>query len=191
MDAQPPTVPVQGRFRPRDVAFAPPEGQMWHRVSPRFRWQRGIATLFWVVPIAALGAWLVARAAGAVGAVLWVVAALVSYGLGWIVAELSYRCWGYAERADDLMVVQGVFVKRLTVVPYQRMEFVDVTAGVLEQWLGIATVRLHTAAAATDAKIPSLPAAEAARLRDRLAQRGEPEYGPHRPYGQQGAVQGR
>jgi membrane protein YdbS with pleckstrin-like domain len=64
-------------------------------------------------------------------------------------------------------------VKRLIVVPYGRMQFVDVTAGLLERWMGIATVRMHTAAATTDATIPGLPAAEAGRLRDRLAQMGE------------------
>ena len=39
--------------------------------------------------------------------------------------------------------------------------------------IGIATVRLHTAAAATDARIPGLESDEAARLRDRLAELGE------------------
>jgi hypothetical protein len=34
-------------------------------------------------------------------------------------------------------------------------------------------VQLHTAAAATDAQIPGLVPAEAARLRDRLAAHGE------------------
>jgi membrane protein YdbS with pleckstrin-like domain len=34
-------------------------------------------------------------------------------------------------------------------------------------------VRLHTAAAATDARIPGLASEEAARLRDRLAELGE------------------
>jgi len=34
-------------------------------------------------------------------------------------------------------------------------------------------VRLHTAAAATDARIPGLERTEATRLRDLLAQRGE------------------
>jgi uncharacterized protein len=34
-------------------------------------------------------------------------------------------------------------------------------------------VRLHTAAAATDARIPGLPSDEAARLRDQLASLGE------------------
>src|SRR5689334_826700 len=43
----------------------------------------------------------------------------------------------------------------------------------LERMLGIATVTLHTAAAASDARIPGLAGAEAARLRDRLAALGE------------------
>jgi uncharacterized membrane protein YdbT with pleckstrin-like domain len=57
--------------------------------------------------------------------------------------------------------------------PHGRMQFVDVTAGPLERLLGLATVQLHTAAAASDARIPGLTAAEAARLRDRLAALGE------------------
>lgn len=163
-------------YGPKEAAFAPPrlpdaQSLAWQRLSPRFRTQRRITALFWLVPVAGLGAALLGRTAGAVGAALWLAAAVVSYGLVWIVAELAYRCWGYAERPEDLVVVQGVFVKRLTVVPYRRMEFVEVTAGPVDQWLGLATVRLHTAAATTDAKIPGLPAPEAARLRDRLAGR--------------------
>ena len=85
----------------------------------------------------------------------------------------SLRSWGYAERADDLLVRHGLLVRRLSIVPYGRMQFVDVTAGPLERLLGLATVQLHTAAAASDARIPGLTAAEAARLRDRLAALGE------------------
>jgi membrane protein YdbS with pleckstrin-like domain len=50
---------------------------------------------------------------------------------------------------------------------------VDVTAGPFERSFGLATVRLHTAAAASDARIPGLEEAEATRLRDRLAALGE------------------
>ena len=81
--------------------------------------------------------------------------------------------WGYAEREDDLVVARGVLVRRITVVPYGRMQFLDVTAGPFERAFGLATVQLHTAAAATDARIPGLAAQEAARLRDRLAALGE------------------
>ncbi|HEY3462868.1 MAG TPA: PH domain-containing protein [Gaiellaceae bacterium] len=84
-----------------------------------------------------------------------------------------YRSWGYAEREDDLLVRRGVMFARLSVVPYGRMQFIDVTAGPLERAFGLATVRLHTAAAATDARIPGLEREEAARLRDRLAELGE------------------
>jgi membrane protein YdbS with pleckstrin-like domain len=84
-----------------------------------------------------------------------------------------YRSWGYAEREDDLLVRRGVMFARLSVVPYGRMQFIDVTAGPLERAFGLATVRLHTAAAATDARIPGLEREEAARLRDSLAELGE------------------
>ena len=71
------------------------------------------------------------------------------------------------------MVRRGVMIRRLTVVPYGRMQFVDVTAGPVDRLFGLATVQLHTAAAATDARIPGLETAEAGRLRDQLAALGE------------------
>lgn len=83
------------------------------------------------------------------------------------------RSWGYLERDADLLVRRGVLFRRVTVVPYGRMQLVDVTAGAVERIFGLQTVRLHTAAAATDARIPGLAPAEATRLRDRLALLGE------------------
>jgi hypothetical protein len=84
-----------------------------------------------------------------------------------------FSAWGYTERDEDLLVRRGVLVSRLSVVPYGRMQFVEVIAGPLERSFGLATVHLHTAAAATDARIPGLENEEAARLRDRLAALGE------------------
>jgi membrane protein YdbS with pleckstrin-like domain len=83
------------------------------------------------------------------------------------------RSWAFCERAEDLLVRRGLMVQRLSLVPYGRMQFVDVTAGPLERSLGLATLRLHTAAAASDARIPGLPRAEAERLRDQLGSLGE------------------
>jgi membrane protein YdbS with pleckstrin-like domain len=90
-----------------------------------------------------------------------------------IVIFRAVKAWGYAERDNDLLVRHGLLVRRLSIVPYARMQFVDVTAGPLERAFGLATVQLHTAAAASDAKIPGLPPAEASRLRDRLTALGE------------------
>jgi membrane protein YdbS with pleckstrin-like domain len=101
-------------------------------------------------------------------------AAAVALGaIAWPFVGRRFGSWGYAEREDDLLVRRGVMFARLSVVPYGRMQFIDVTAGPLERAFGLATVRLHTAAAATDARIPGLERGEAARLRDRLAELGE------------------
>ncbi len=103
-----------------------------------------------------------------------VVAAILVAGAGCErFAARRVAAWGYAERNDDLMVRRGVLVRRLSVIPYGRMQFIDVTAGPVERSLGLATVRMHTAAAASDARIPGLDAAVAATLRDQLAALGE------------------
>jgi hypothetical protein len=100
-------------------------------------------------------------------------AAVVTGALLWYFTGRRYSSWGYAEREDDLLIRRGVMFARLSVVPYGRMQFIDVTAGPLERAFGLATVRLHTAAAATDARIPGLEREEAGRLRDSLAELGE------------------
>ena len=101
-------------------------------------------------------------------AVAVVVAEVVSVLLG-----RRRRAWGFVERADDLMVRRGVMFRRVSVIPYGRMQYVDVTAGPFERFFGLATVRMHTAATASDARIPGLPSEEAAALRDRLSSLGE------------------
>ncbi|MFC3690202.1 PH domain-containing protein [Aquipuribacter hungaricus] len=83
------------------------------------------------------------------------------------------RAIGYAEREEDLLVRRGIMFRSLTVVPYGRMQYVDVTAGPVDRALGLATVRLHTASAASDATVPGLTADAAAELRDRLTAAGQ------------------
>jgi membrane protein YdbS with pleckstrin-like domain len=109
-----------------------------------------------------------ARAAGVA-----VVATITAAVLLTLLLRGRYRSWAYLERGDDLLVRRGVMFRRLTVVPYGRMQFVDVTAGPVDRMFGLATVQLHTAAAATDARIPGLSREVADRLRDRLAALGE------------------
>ena len=109
-------------------------------------------------------AWVPALVAG--------VAAVVFVWAWWLIGR-RVRSYGYCERPDDLIVTSGILFRRLVIVPYGRMQLVDVTAGPIDRWLGITTVQLHTAAATSDAAIPGLPPDEAAALRDRLAAVGE------------------
>jgi len=151
--------------------FDPP-GEPWVRVSPRLATVRRLGLLLTWLPVTTAGVAVLAALSVPLAVAAAAVAAL-ALAWGWAVIGRTVRSWGYAERADDLLVTRGVLRRQLVVVPYGRMQFVDVTAGPLDRRFGLATVQLHTAAAATDATIPGLVPEEAARLRDRLAARGE------------------
>lgn len=152
--------------------FDPP-GEAWVRVSPRLATVRRLSLLVTVAPLTVVAAATLLVVDRPVWAAVAVAAGLAVAGYGWVIIGRSVRSWGYAERADDLLVTRGILQRQLVVVPYGRMQFVDVTAGPLDRRLGLSTVQLHTAAATTDASIPGLSPDEAARLRDRLAARGE------------------
>ena len=145
---------------------------MWRRPSARLLALRRVQVA--VVAVAAAVAAGVGGSTAGLAPALGSVAAVLAAGVAaeWFVRR-RVHAWAYAEREDDLLVRRGVMFSRLSVVPYGRMQFIDVTAGPFERSFGLATVRMHTAAAASDARIPGLEREEAARLRDRLAERGE------------------
>jgi hypothetical protein len=122
--------------------------------------------------LAIVVALVVAVSAAPAAIVVGIVAVVLAAGSLYFVRR-RVRAWGYLEREEDLLVRRGVLVTRLSVVPYGRMQLVEVTAGLMERAFGLSTVKLHTAAAHSDARIPGLEPDEAARLRDRLAALGE------------------
>ncbi len=146
----------------------------WQPVSPRLALARRITLLLACIPVllAIVILWLLeqvpswvapAVAAVAVVAVLW----------AWWVIGRRVSSFGYLEREEDLLVRSGILFQRLVIVPYGRMQLVDVTAGPIDRALGITSVQLHTAAATTEAVIPGLTPEIAAQVRDRLARAGE------------------
>jgi uncharacterized protein len=144
----------------------------WRTPSPRLltlrRLEVGVVVLLLSAGLFAL---FLSRSLAA--AAIAALAALVAGAAGEVVVSRRVRSWGYAERKEDLLVRRGVLFFRMSVIPYGRMQFIDVSAGPLERAFGLATVRMHTASAASDARIPGLAAEEASRVRDRLAELGE------------------
>ncbi|RKR86933.1 hypothetical protein BDK92_1205 [Micromonospora pisi] len=145
------------------------------------RWQPVSRDLIWV-EVLRLAAGMGVLLAGL--GITWAITGYWLFGLllalaavlgGWRVFAIvrAVHAWGYAERDHDLLVRHGLLVRRLSIVPYARMQFVDVSAGPLERAFDLATVQLYTAAAASDARVPGLRPAEASRLRDRLTALGE------------------
>ena len=144
----------------------------WQRPSPRLLTMRALEVTSATAVLAVVG--FVVLAFTQIVAAVIVAAGIVLAGVASLVfVTRRVRAWGYAEREDDLFVRRGVMFSRMSVIPYGRMQFIDVTAGPVERLFGLATVRMHMAAAASDARIPGLAADEAARVRDRLAELGE------------------
>ncbi len=147
--------------------------QPWLRPSPGL-WRMRRAEVVTISVVLAAFSELAFLAAGGPlpGLISAVVVLVLGATLAWFLHR-RFRAWRYQERHEDLIVARGVMVQRLSVVPYGRMQFVEVTAGPIERLFQLSTVKLHTAAAASDARIPGLERAEAARLRDRLTELGE------------------
>ncbi|MFI5621001.1 PH domain-containing protein [Streptomyces sp. NPDC051567] len=147
-------------------------GPVWVGLPGGLLTLRRLLLVIWTVALGAATGVLLGVLAGPVWAAagaFW----LAVLGWGWVVLARNWRSWRYAERADDLLISRGVIWREQTVVPYGRMQLVEVTSGPLERRFGLASVQLHTAAAATDARIPGLVPAEAERLRDRLTALGQ------------------
>ena len=157
-----------------------PAGIHWTRVSPSYAkvrmagWAIGalVTLVVLCIPLVLnqVGVWS--------GLPLWLAVTVPAVVLAIEIVRLvliprQVAAIGYAEREDDLLVRQGLMFQRVLVVPYGRMQFVDVAVGPIDRMLGLCKVKLHTAAADATAEIPGLPLAEGTRLREQLAARGE------------------
>lgn len=153
-----------------------PVGVEWTRIDTGLTRAR---RLLFVTPTAIIGVVALVVVAFTDSAVLRGVAggvAAVAFALAawwWRWAERSRRAIGYAESDADFLVTHGLLWRELVVVPYGRIQYVEVDAGPVAQWLGIATVTINTASAGTAVRIPGLRPDAATRLRDRLAELGE------------------
>lgn len=143
----------------------------WQPMSPKLRtvWVlRSLLNLFLLAVVAAvpLGIWLGWRG------VLWALGGyVVLAGLrAWAVAR-TVATWGYAEREEDLLVRHGLLTRRLNIVPYGRIQLIDLSAGPIERMFGLTTVQVRTAALGSTSEVPGLEPAVASALRDRLALR--------------------
>ena len=68
---------------------------------------------------------------------------------------------------DELHVQRGLWTRERTVVPFGRVQHIDVTQGPLERRFGIGTLILHTAGTRGSAvQLPGLAFEQAGQMRD-------------------------
>jgi hypothetical protein len=81
----------------------------------------------------------------------------------------KYRSWGYHLAEDELHIQHGLWTRARTVVPFGRVQHIDVTQGPLERRFGLGTLVLHTAGTRSSAvDLPGLDHNEAGRIRDQI-----------------------
>jgi membrane protein YdbS with pleckstrin-like domain len=138
------------------------------RLAPAARrlWQlEGLIT----AAVALIAAMVLQMSVGGTIALLgWVAAALAAVVAVGVVPELRWRRWRWEVREQEIDIRRGTVAVTRTLVPMLRVQHVDTKRDLLQQSLGLATVVFHTAAGANE--IPALTVAEAAQVRDRIAE---------------------
>ncbi|MGO2534039.1 MULTISPECIES: PH domain-containing protein [Micrococcaceae] len=157
-----------------------PQGLVFQRVSPAYAKVRLVgwaisALVTWAVLAVPLVLMLTGVWAGYPAWLAWGLlgVAVVFDVIRMAIIPRQVRAIGYAERDDDLLIRSGLMFQQVLVVPYGRMQYVDVAVGPIDRALGLCKVQLHTASTAAKAEIPGLPSSEGTRLRERLSARGE------------------
>jgi uncharacterized protein len=95
--------------------------------------------------------------------------ALASVVPAFVVPQLAYRRWRYAIRERDLYTSKGAIWHVETLVPFDRIQFVESRQGPLDRALGLTQVIVYTAAGKAG-RIPGLDAATAESIREELSQ---------------------
>ncbi len=113
----------------------------------------------------------------AAGALLWTpwlwlaMVALVIYAgwQAWLI-PVQVGATGWREDERELVISKGRMWHSLVVIPYNRIQYVDISRGPIATKLGYAEVQVHTAAV-VDSTIPGVPLEQAEHLRARFSKR--------------------
>jgi uncharacterized protein len=120
------------------------------------------------VPFAAVAIGLaVILLSGAPAIAISVVAVAAAVGAAIVVPRIRLARFRYEVRDDEIDLRRGIVVQTRTLVPMARVQHVDTRRTVLSQSFGLAAVVFHTAAGTNE--IPALREADAAAIRDRIA----------------------
>ena len=92
-----------------------------------------------------------------------------SYIIGWWIIGRQVRAHRYLEGDEDFFRGPRALVAQRHRGAYGRIQFIDVDERPLSRLFGLATLKLNTASASSDARLSGLPRAEALAIRQRLS----------------------
>lgn len=107
--------------------------------------------------------------------IIYLVPALLIYiVIAEIFIHLAYNNWKYELTQDSLKIEKGVIIKKYKSIPYERVQNVDITRGIIARLIGFSTVNIQTAGfsytpkggMATEGYLPAVPIEEAEHIRE-------------------------
>lgn len=145
--------PDAPQYAPRAAAPAEPEAMgedddTLTLLHPNYKLLMRIAGIIVALVIFAAGTaidGILHNEAGLPFGIVMVPATLLALYIAFPLPSRRYRNRGYQISDDRLRVVRGVMWHSDTVVPFGRVQHIDVNQGPVERALGIATLTLHTA----------------------------------------------
>ena len=152
----------------------------WSPLDPRMVkvWTvlAAIASLALVAPITLVDLASAADGDGLPGPTGIATAAVVAIAIAWCAwyPRAAYRHWRYRLAEGELELRHGVILRSHSVIPYYRVQHIDVTQGPIDRAMGLSRLVVHTASAGTDKEIPGVATAAADELRRTILARTGP-----------------
>jgi len=89
--------------------------------------------------------------------------------LSFILPQLAYKYWWFDVKENEIYIERGILTRIRTVVPYSKIQHIDVQQSVLDRLFHLSKLVLYTAGTrGADVIIPGLPLDYAEQLRDSL-----------------------
>ena len=100
----------------------------------------------------------------------FLVPTLLLYGfIAFVVPARKYRHWGYDMGTDRIRIVRGYMFYHDTIVPFGRIQHIDVDQGPIDRRYGLATLTVHTAGNHNSkVALPGLSHADALAMREAI-----------------------
>lgn len=137
-------------------------------LDPAFVTTTRIASALGLIPIV-IGAGVLEFAQLSPSGTFIVPGVLIYVFMAFVVPARKYRHWGYAIGADRLRIVRGYMFYRDTIVPFGRIQHIDVDQGPIDRRYDLATLTVHTAGNHNSTvALPGLLHADAIAMREAI-----------------------
>tara|TARA_R110002110_G_scaffold277351_2_gene492576 strand:+ start:139 stop:684 length:546 start_codon:yes stop_codon:yes gene_type:complete len=160
---------------PASALSAVPESSYNQGLTPLHPPQKGLIRVTMIVrSLLLLGLGLVAEIAlwtqlGTAPGMVLIPIALFTLLLIFVLPARIYRRWGYDMGDEQLRVLRGFLWRTDTIVPFNRIQHIDVAQGPLQRLFGLSTLIVHTAGTHNSiVTLPGLATADAEAMRETI-----------------------